>query len=66
MMIDAYNSARDVRGRSDYLTWTRSALHAHGGFGYDHLMRSVAPALRERDVDPRPLLIDEPRRLLAR
>ena len=46
--------------------WTRTALHAHGGFGYDHLMRSVVPALRERGVDPRPLLVDEPRRLLAR
>ena len=46
--------------------WTRSALHAHGGFGYDHLMRTVVPALRERGVDPVPLLVDAPRALLAR
>jgi phosphotriesterase-related protein len=46
--------------------WTRAALRAHGGFGYDHLMRSVVPALRERGVDPGPLLVDEPRRLLSR
>jgi phosphotriesterase-related protein len=46
--------------------WTRAALHAHGGFGYDHLMRAIVPALRERGVDPQPLLVDGPRTLLAR
>jgi phosphotriesterase-related protein len=45
--------------------WTRAALHAHGGFGYDHLMRTVVPALRERGVDPRAMLVDTPARLLA-
>jgi phosphotriesterase-related protein len=45
--------------------WTRAALHAHGGFGYDHLVRTVVPALRERGVDPRPMLVDTPARLLA-
>ncbi len=46
--------------------WTPEALRAHGGFGYDHLPRSVVPALRERGIDPRPLLVDAPARLLAR
>jgi phosphotriesterase-related protein len=46
--------------------WTPQALRANGGFGYDHLMTAVVPALRERGVDPRPLLVDEPARLLAR
>ena len=46
--------------------WTRAALRAHGGFGYDHLMRAIVPALRERGVDPQPLLVDVPRPLLAR
>jgi phosphotriesterase-related protein len=46
--------------------WTRGALRAHGGFGYGHLMRAIVPALRERGVDPHPLLVEGPRRLLAR
>jgi phosphotriesterase-related protein len=46
--------------------WTRSALRVHGGFGYDHLMRAVVPALQERGVDPHPLLVETPRSLLAR
>ncbi|MEA2179282.1 MAG: phosphotriesterase-related protein, partial [Solirubrobacteraceae bacterium] len=46
--------------------WTPAALRANGGFGYDHLLTAVAPALRARGVDPRPLLVDEPARLLAR
>ncbi len=43
-------------------------LHAHGGTGYDHLLLSVVPALRERgldDADVRTLLVDNPRRALT-
>lgn len=43
-------------------------LHAHGGSGYDHLLVSVVPALRERgfdDADVRQLLVDNPRRALT-
>ncbi|HWI73941.1 MAG TPA: phosphotriesterase, partial [Baekduia sp.] len=49
--------------------WTRSALRAHGGFGYDHLAARIVPALRERGLTAAQLdrlLIDEPRRLLDR
>jgi phosphotriesterase-related protein len=46
--------------------WTPAALHAHGGFGYDHLMRTVVPRLRERGADVEAMLVDAPRRLLAR
>jgi phosphotriesterase-related protein len=49
--------------------WTKSALHAHGGWGYDHLPRRAVPMLRDRgltDRDLNELLITEPRRLLDR
>jgi phosphotriesterase-related protein len=49
--------------------WTKAALHAHGGWGYDHLPTTVLPMLRERGLDEAALtglLVDEPRRLLDR
>ncbi len=49
--------------------WTRSALHEYGGWGYDHLPRTVLPMLRDRGLvasDLRSLLVTEPRRLLDR
>jgi phosphotriesterase-related protein len=49
--------------------WTKAALHAHGGWGYDHLPVDVLPMLRQRGLDDATLemlLIDEPRRLLDR
>jgi phosphotriesterase-related protein len=49
--------------------WTRSALHAHGGFGYDHLLRTAVPRLRRRGLDVATLdhmLVAEPARLLDR
>ena len=49
--------------------WTRSALHEYGGWGYDHLPRTVLPMLRDRGLvaaDFRSLLVTEPRRLLDR
>jgi phosphotriesterase-related protein len=49
--------------------WTKAALHAHGGWGYDHLPLAVLPMLRERGLDDDALtglLVDEPRRLLDR
>lgn len=49
--------------------WTSGALHAHGGWGYDHLPVHVLPMLRERGLDDAALtglLFDEPRRLLNR
>jgi phosphotriesterase-related protein len=46
--------------------WTPGALRAHGGFGYDHLPRTIVPALRERGLDVDRMLVTEPRRLLAR
>jgi phosphotriesterase-related protein len=49
--------------------WTKAALHAHGGWGYDHLPVDVLPMLRDRgltDADLASLLVAEPRRLLDR
>lgn len=49
--------------------WTKAALHAHGGWGYDHLPVDVLPILRDRGLDDHALsglLADEPRRLLNR
>jgi phosphotriesterase-related protein len=49
--------------------WTKSALHAFGGHGYDHLGRRVLPTLRERGLSPEQideLLVAQPRRLLDR
>ncbi|MFT3864379.1 MAG: phosphotriesterase [Solirubrobacterales bacterium] len=49
--------------------WTSAALHAHGGWGYDHLPVTVLPMLRTRGLDSTDLselLLTEPRRLLNR
>ena len=49
--------------------WTKAALHEYGGWGYDHLPRTVVPMLRDRgltSVDLHDLLVAEPRRLLDR
>jgi phosphotriesterase-related protein len=49
--------------------WTKHALRAFGGPGYDHLALRVVPALRESGLaEPalRAMLVDEPRRLLDR
>jgi phosphotriesterase-related protein len=49
--------------------WTKAALHAHGGWGYDHLPVDVLPILRDRGLDDAALtalLVEEPRRLLNR
>jgi phosphotriesterase-related protein len=49
--------------------WTPAALHAHGGWGYDHLPTTVVPMLRNRGLTPadlNELLLLEPRRLLDR
>ncbi|NJD27844.1 MAG: hypothetical protein FIA92_06055 [Chloroflexi bacterium] len=47
---------------------TRLQLHRYGGWGYDHILVSIVPALRRRGVsqdDIDRMLIDSPRRLLA-
>lgn len=49
--------------------WTKAALHAHGGWGYDHLPVDVLPMLRDRGLttaDLGELLVAEPHRLLDR
>jgi phosphotriesterase-related protein len=49
--------------------WTRSALHAHGGFGYDHLLVDTVPRLRRCGLGAAALdhmLVAEPARLLDR
>jgi phosphotriesterase-related protein len=49
--------------------WTPAALHAHGGWGYDHLPTTVVPMLRQRGLtsaELNHLLVTEPRRLLDR
>jgi len=62
-----------VEGWSDRLLLAqdvclKTQLHAHGGRGYDHLLRGVPVLLREAglaDADIERLLVDHPRRLLA-
>jgi len=49
--------------------WTKHALRAFGGPGYDHLALRVVPALREHGLaegELQAMLVDEPRRLLDR
>ncbi|MGE4428223.1 MAG: phosphotriesterase [Solirubrobacteraceae bacterium] len=49
--------------------WTKTALRAFGGPGYDHLALRIVPALRERGLDDTQIdgmLVDQPRRLLDR
>ena len=49
--------------------WTKTQLRAFGGMGYDHLLRRIVPALRNRGVPDESLdamLVDNPRRLLDR
>ncbi|WP_320668958.1 phosphotriesterase family protein [Patulibacter defluvii] len=49
--------------------WTKHALRAYGGPGYDHLALRIVPALRERGLDDdavADLLVGQPRRLLDR
>jgi phosphotriesterase-related protein len=43
-------------------------LHRYGGFGYDHLLRTIEPRLRKRGVDDqtlRVLTVENPRRVLT-
>jgi len=45
-----------------------SQMHAHDGHGYDHLLRTFVPLLREagvNDGDIHTMLVDNPRRILA-
>ena len=49
--------------------WTKTQLRRWGGMGYDHLLRRIVPALRDRGVPQHlldTLLVDVPRRLLDR
>ena len=46
----------------------RSHIHAFGGRGYDHLLRTFVPLLRERDVPDEAIdamLVANPRRAIA-
>ncbi|WP_371541282.1 hypothetical protein OG266_00400 [Streptomyces sp. NBC_00554] len=49
--------------------WTKTQLRRYGGMGYDHLLRRIVPALRDRGIARKLLdtmLVDVPRRLLDR
>jgi phosphotriesterase-related protein len=50
--------------------WTKAQLRAHGGFGYDHVLRRIVPELRSAygvsDADVERMLVENPRRLLDR
>ncbi|MFF1680320.1 phosphotriesterase family protein [Streptomyces sp. NPDC058256] len=49
--------------------WTKTQLRRYGGMGYDHLLRRIVPALRDRGIPQKQLdtmLVDVPRRLLDR
>ena len=70
----AVNVAEVVRaGRASQLTVSmdicaNSQMHARSGHGYDHLLRTFVPLLREDGVSERDIeiiLVDNPRRILA-
>jgi len=70
----AVNVAEVVRaGRASQLTVSmdicaNSQMHARGGHGYDHLLRTFVPLLREEGISERDIeiiLVDNPRRILA-
>ena len=49
--------------------WVKAALRAYGGMGYDHLLKRIVPAFRERGVPERAIdamLVETPRRILDR
>jgi phosphotriesterase-related protein len=65
--IEAVYSLRGARQVLAGSVWTRSALRAYGGWGYDHVLRSVVPKLRAAgvsDAEVDAMLVGEPRRLL--
>lgn len=49
--------------------WVKAALRAYGGMGYDHLLKRILPAFRERGVPEEAIdamLVETPRRILDR
>ncbi|MGX6446601.1 phosphotriesterase family protein [Patulibacter sp. S7RM1-6] len=69
--MDAVEALADAGARQVLAcgVWTKHALRAYGGPGYDHLALRIVPALRGRGVPEatlRAMLVDEPRRLLDR
>jgi phosphotriesterase-related protein len=70
----ARNVAEVVRaGRVGQVTLSmdicaNSQMHAHGGHGFDHLLTTFVPLLRDAgvaDADIRTMLVENPRRILA-
>ncbi|CAN5189900.1 phosphotriesterase-related protein [soil metagenome] len=64
--LAAHPQSRHALGQS---IWTKAQLRRFGGYGYDHLLVDIVPALRDRGVSAARLdrmLIEEPRRLLDR
>ncbi|CAN5408794.1 hypothetical protein BH09ACT1_BH09ACT1_08740 [soil metagenome] len=58
--------SRHVLGQS---TWTKTQLRKFGGYGYEHLLRRIEPALADRGVSAERIermLRTEPVRLLDR
>lgn len=48
--------------------WLKQALRAYGGLGYDHILRSIVPALRReglKDEDVQQLLVANPAAVLS-
>jgi phosphotriesterase-related protein len=69
--MDAVGELADAGARQVLAcgVWTKHALRAYGGPGYDHLALRIVPALREHGVGDDALdamLVGEPRRLLDR
>ena len=74
LIVSAWNVAEVVRaGRVGQVTLSmdicsNSQMHAHGGHGYDHLLTTFVPLLRDAgvsDADIRTMLVENPRRILA-
>ena len=51
-------------------TWTKANLRRNGGYGYEHLMRRIVPALQDLagadDATMEQIVVGTPRRLLDR
>ncbi|GAA1688177.1 phosphotriesterase-related protein [Microbacterium sediminicola] len=64
--LETHPHSRHVLGQS---VWTKAQLRAFGGYGYAHLMATIAPVLVDRGLSAERverMLVDEPRRLLDR
>jgi phosphotriesterase-related protein len=69
MILDVLEMGRVNQVFMSQDVYTKTALKAFGGYGYDHLLTNVFPMLKRAGVDDeslRVMTVDNPRRLLAK